>query len=70
MNIPLGIKVSLDAKLSAALDSLQAGRNTTAINQLNAFIDEVNAQTGENITQQQAQVLTAFAQGIINAIET
>lgn len=70
MNIPNGIKVSLDAKLSAAMDSLQAGQNAIATNQLNAFINEVNAQAGKHITQQQAQVLTDFAQDIINAIES
>ena len=68
MNIPHGLKKSLDAKLAAALASLESGNQAAAVNQLNAFINEVGAQTGKGITQQQASELTAFANSIIAAI--
>jgi hypothetical protein len=68
MNIPHGLKRSLDAKLTAALASLESGNKAAAVNQLGAFINEVNAQTGKGITQSQALELTAFASSIIVAI--
>jgi hypothetical protein len=40
---PRGIAQSLTAKLQAALRSIDVGQNTTAVNQLNAFISEVKA---------------------------
>ncbi len=68
MNLPGGESNSLDAKLSAALSSLIAHNSNTAKNQLNAFINEVNAQTGKKITQSQAAQLLLDAQDIISAI--
>lgn len=70
MNLPHGIATSLDAKLSAALDSLNNGQDNAAVNQLNAFINEANAQTGKDISQSQAQLLTTFAHEITNAIDS
>ncbi|MDE1812922.1 MAG: hypothetical protein KGH85_08695, partial [Thaumarchaeota archaeon] len=69
MGLPHGITTSLDAKLNAASDSLDSGDGKTAKNQLNAFISEVNAQTGKKITQAQANQLISGAQNIINSIQ-
>ena len=68
MNLPHGTTTSLVAKLSAALDSINRGNDNAAMNQLNAFINEVNAQAGKAITQSQAQTLTYDAQAIITAL--
>ena len=68
MNIPHGTTTSLVSKLSAALDSINRGNDNAAVNQLNAFINEVNAQTGKAITQSQAQTLTFYAQAIITSL--
>jgi hypothetical protein len=70
MNLPHGIANSLDAKLNAALDSINRGNNKAAVNQLNAFINEVQAQTGKAIAQNQAQQLISSAQSIISALSS
>ena len=69
MNLPQGTANSLDAKLQAALDSINSGQNRAAQNQLSAFINEVNAQTGKKITLAQAAQLTAAANDLISALE-
>ena len=68
MNLQGGEANSLDAKLAAALFSLNSHNNNTAKNQLNAFLNEVNAQTGKKITQTQATQLIQDAQDVINSI--
>ena len=59
---------SLGSKLSAADASLAAGNKTAAKNQLNAFLNEVKAQTGKKLTAAQAASLTAAAQNLLRAI--
>ena len=54
LNIDHGTANSLDAKLNAAMSSLNSGDGKSAKNQLNAFIDEVNAQAGKKINQNDA----------------
>ncbi|HEX5504820.1 MAG TPA: HYR domain-containing protein, partial [Thermomicrobiales bacterium] len=59
-----GIATSLDAKLDAARSALaaaQAGDRPTACNQLGAFINEVQAQSGQGLTVDQANQLIAAA---------
>jgi hypothetical protein len=68
MNLPNGLTQSLDAKLQAALTSINSERNIPATNQLNAFINEVNAQAGKKITSAQAAQLIAAANDIIKAL--
>ena len=68
MNLPHGLTNSLDAKLRAAINSLNRGNPTPAKNQLNAFINEVKAQTGKKITSAQATQLIAAASDIIKAL--
>lgn len=52
-----GTKNSLTEKLDITLNYLQSGDETSAVNQLKAFINEVEAQTGKKITVQQATEL-------------
>ena len=60
-----GIVQSLDVKLNAAKDSIAAGHNKTAANQLNAFIHELEAQRGKHLNDNAFFLLQANAQFII-----
>lgn len=53
------------AKLDAALKSLAKGNSNTAANQLNSFINLVDAQRGKTLTDAQANALITSAQEII-----
>lgn len=67
LNLKKGIENSLDAKLNAALaalDAARAGAIGTACNQLGAFANEVNAQTGKAITSADAAALLGLAMRI------
>jgi RHS repeat-associated protein len=56
---------SLTSKLEAALKSLQKGKQETAINQLEAFINQVEAQRGKKISLSAADALITQAQAVI-----
>jgi hypothetical protein len=59
------------AKLLAAKSSIESGQINTAINQLQAFVNEVNAYIlGENLTHQQGGDLIADAEVIIYLLES
>jgi hypothetical protein len=67
-NLQQGIDNSLEAKLSNALDSLNAAnarQRRDAVNKLNAFIAECLAQRGKKLTAAQADELIADAGEII-----
>jgi len=69
MNLQNGINNSLDAKLDAAVNALtdlNESNDQAAINTLNAFINAVEAQRGNAITNEQADTLVAAAQAIID----
>ena len=67
-----GICNSLDAKLQSAVDALQdanANNDVSAVNKLQAFINEVQAQCGKNIiTANEASKLITQAQVIIDVL--
>lgn len=67
-NLDKGMSTSLGAKLNAAYQSLNSGNLSDAKSQLNAFINELDAQSGKKLTTAQANELKALAQIIINAI--
>jgi hypothetical protein len=70
-NLQQGIDNSLDAKLASASDALEdvnANNDAAAVNKLEAFIGEVEAQRGKRITDEQADALGADAQAIIAAL--
>lgn len=72
MNLQQGIENSLDTKLQAAQDALNAqdnGLNQTAINKLEAFINEVEAQRGKALSNNQANELHSFATNLIKIIQ-
>lgn len=73
LNLHHGITNSLDAKLDSALDSLQdanENNDVAAINNLNAFINAVEAQRGNKIPEPDADALIALAQSIIDLLAT
>lgn len=73
LNLEHDISNSLDGKLEnalAALDDLNDNNDVSAINTLNAFINEVQAQRGHLISEQIADALIASALDIIAAIES
>jgi hypothetical protein len=63
-DIPIGTQTSLTSKLQAVIDSLNLGLQIQAKNQLNAFINQVNAQRNKKITNEQADILIAAARDI------
>jgi 5'-nucleotidase / UDP-sugar diphosphatase len=60
---------SLIAQLSAAEASIAAGKSKPAVNQLEAFINLVKAQTGKSIDADPAAILIADAQFVINQLQ-
>ena len=68
-HLPKGVTASLEAPLNAALTQLNRNHYTRACNQLNAFLNQVNArQINGQITAQQASDLSQQAKGIQQAI--
>ena len=71
LNIQHGIENSLGAKLNAAiraLDDVNQNNNVAAIETLEAFINAVDAQRGNHITETDADLLIAAAQEIIDLL--
>lgn len=68
LDLQKGISTSLDAKLDTAfkaIDDVNQNNDIAAINSLNAFINAVEAQRGNKITDAEADTLVEAAQGII-----
>ena len=63
-----GVTNSLLAKLDAAQAAQARGQTGTAINLLEAFIHEVQAQAGKHIDQTHAQHMVMHAQMVITAL--
>lgn len=73
LNLHQGISNALDAKLDtalSALDDMNENNDVAAINSLNAFINSVEAQRGNKITNEDADALIAAAQAIIAELES
>jgi hypothetical protein len=71
LNLQEGISNSLDAKIEAALnalDDINENNDIAAINSLNAFINAVEAQCGNKISEEDADALIAEAQKIIDCL--
>lgn len=64
-----GVRDSLLAKLDAAQAAFDRGQPTTAANQLRAFINEVDAQTGKAILAEHASHLVAHAEIVIATLD-
>lgn len=68
LNLDSGAANSLATKLDSAQQSLANGNTGAGVNQLQAFINQVNAQRGKKLTDQEADQLIAAAQAIINLL--
>ena len=64
-----GVCNSLEAKLSAAIDSINRGNLNAAENQLNAFLNDLEAQKDKSINQSAYDVLTGGALYVIDHLE-
>jgi hypothetical protein len=72
MNLKQGIENSLDAKLQNAqnaLNSLNAGQRQDALNKLVAFKNETEAQRGNQLTTEQADIIINNLEPIYTFIE-
>jgi len=72
LNLKTGITKSLDRKLDAALkaiDDLNEKNDTAACNSLQAFINSVEAQSGTQISKEDANALVADVQDILALLE-
>src|SRR5215469_14650987 len=68
-HLPKGVTTSLEAPLNAALAQLNRNHDTPVCNQLNAFLNQVNAkQTNGQLTSQQAADLSQQAKAIQQSI--
>jgi hypothetical protein len=63
-----GVANSLLAKLDAAQAAFDRSQPDVAVNQLRAFINEVNAQAGKHIVAEHAGHLAEHAQNVITAL--
>jgi len=73
LDLDKGIENSLNAKLAAAYKKLTDDNDKNdlaAVNQLEAFINEVEAQRGKKIEEADADALIAQAQEIIDLLES
>ncbi len=63
-----GIGISLDAKLNAASAALARGDNKTAVNVLNALLNEVDAQAGKQLLPEAVALLKFNTQYLISKL--
>lgn len=63
-----GVAHSLLAKLDAAQAAVERGQNAVAIHQLEAFIHEVEAQSGKHIDAEHAAHMIDHARMVIDAL--
>ncbi len=68
MALSSGTQVALLSKLDAALKSLEKDNVAAAINQINAFSNQVAALTGKKISEADAALLQARAEKIVEAL--
>lgn len=68
MKLEQGIQNSLTPKLDNAIKSVLKDDKKSSANQLNAFINEVNAQNGKKLTIDQVNELKVLANKIIKKI--
>ena len=68
LDLPAGIENSLISLLDNALESLNGGKDDTAVNKLNALINHVEAQSGKKIPEEEADGIIATVQRIIASI--
>jgi PKD repeat protein len=68
LDLPQGTENSLISKLESAIDSLEDGQDNAAVNKLEAFMNQVEAQRGKKLTEEEADKLIADVQAIIDNV--
>lgn len=68
LDLHKGTTNSLASKLESVLESIAEGSDQEAQNQLNAFINQVEAQSGKKISEEDAAILIEYALNIINSL--
>lgn len=68
MNLEQGLENSLVAKLERAEEALERDQQAVAINKLNSFINEVEAQRDKKLTERQADCLVSCANIVIRCL--
>lgn len=68
LNLPQGIETSVLSKLDSATNALEKDKTTAAANILNACINQIEAQRGKKLTNEEADSLIAAIEQIINNI--
>lgn len=68
--LPQGIETNLVSTVNNAMKSLDKGNDGAAVNQLQEFINKVDAQRGKKISEQDAKMLICYANKAIAQIET
>ncbi|MDD1667438.1 MAG: hypothetical protein LUO96_03115, partial [Methanomicrobiales archaeon] len=69
LDLPKGTETSLLAKLGHALQCAEDSDTACMCNSLHAFTNEVNAQAGKKIPEDEAQLLLAAAQGLMAELD-
>jgi hypothetical protein len=69
LDLPKGTEDSCTSKLDNAIKSIEKGKENAAINQLDAFINHIEAQRGKKLTDEEADECIAAAQWIIDNLE-
>ncbi len=69
LNLPNGISKKLEGKLADAAADLQENDDQAAIDDLTDFIDVIEKQYGNNISEQDAEDLISAAEVIISALD-
>ena len=64
-DLPTSLEKALITKLDAAKDALELERDKNAVNQLSAFINHVESQSGKKISPEDADALIDCAQDVI-----
>ncbi len=67
-NLDQGIEESLTSKVENAIASLEKGNEKAAINQLEAFTNEVEALKEKKISLEDAKMLTEYVENVIAQI--
>jgi len=67
--LPQGTETSLVSTINNAMKSLEKGNEGAAVNQLQAFINKVEAQRGKKISEEAADMLIAYADIVIAQIK-
>jgi hypothetical protein len=70
LELPKGQENSFLNKTEDIQDSIDAGSTQQAINQLNAFIKQVEAQRGKKLTYEEADMLIEYATNLINSLSS